>query len=188
MSKIFTIGRALENDIVVNETVASRSHAQLIFDDEDGVYINDLNSSNGTFVNGNRIEGFCKLKSTDIVTIGATPIKWRKYLYINPEDLQAEENKELTYLGQEEPDSLPGVNPEPNADLTPPMPEDPPASVAVFFGIGGLFILMGIVIINKDDGATDLDDISFLGRIIVVFGTALLMWGFYQLFTQKSKK
>lgn len=188
MSKIFTIGRALENDIVVNETVASRSHAQLIFDDEDGVYINDLNSSNGTFVNGNRIEGFCKLKSTDIVTIGATPIKWRKYLFINPEDLQAEENKELTYLGQEEPDSLPGVNPEPNADPIPPIPEDPPASVAVFFGIGGLFILMGIVIINKDDGATDLDDISFLGRIIVVFGTALLMWGFYQLFKQKSKK
>ena len=38
MSKIFTIGRALENDIVVNETVASRAHAQLIFDRGRGIH------------------------------------------------------------------------------------------------------------------------------------------------------
>ena len=88
MPKIFTIGRALENDITVNETVASRFHAQLIFDEDGEAYINDINSSNGTFVNGNRIEGGLKLKSTEIVTIGATPIKWRNYLYLNPEDLK----------------------------------------------------------------------------------------------------
>ncbi|MGB1050582.1 MAG: FHA domain-containing protein [Chitinophagales bacterium] len=187
MPKIFTIGRALENDITVNETVASRFHAQLIFDEDGEAYINDINSSNGTFVNGNRIEGGLKLKSTDIVTIGATPIKWRNYLYLNPEDLKDEKNRELTNLTHEEtgvvsPNASLEEDPEPAINL-----EDPPASVAVFFGIGGLFILMGIVFINKDDGATDLDDISFLGRIIVVFGTALLMWGFYQLFKQKSK-
>ena len=50
------IGRAKENDIVIDNIAVSRKHAQ-ITRKEDGTYhIRDLNSSNGTFLNGAQID------------------------------------------------------------------------------------------------------------------------------------
>lgn len=49
------IGRSADNDIVVNDLLASRQHAQLTSDGRGGWLIEDLGSFNGTFVNGQRI-------------------------------------------------------------------------------------------------------------------------------------
>ncbi|OHV48960.1 hypothetical protein BCD48_14050 [Pseudofrankia sp. BMG5.36] len=49
------IGRALTNDIVVGDLLASREHAEL-FVGRSGLQIVDLGSANGTFVNGQRID------------------------------------------------------------------------------------------------------------------------------------
>jgi ABC-type multidrug transport system ATPase subunit len=61
-----TIGRELDNDIVVPDMLASRHHARLL-PTADGVQIQDI-SSNGTFVNGGRVK-VAHLQDNDVVTI-----------------------------------------------------------------------------------------------------------------------
>ncbi|MFC3964604.1 FHA domain-containing protein [Nocardia jiangsuensis] len=63
-----TIGRTSDNQIVVNDPLASRRHARLISASE-GLTIEDLGSSNGTFVNGGRQQR-AVLRERDVVTIG----------------------------------------------------------------------------------------------------------------------
>lgn len=77
--KVITIGRSSENDIVVDDFKVSRVHLQLVFND--GICsIVDLNSSNGTFVNGQKINGEVRLQSNDVVRIGNTTLPWQEYV------------------------------------------------------------------------------------------------------------
>lgn len=62
------IGRTTDNQIVVNDPLASRKHARLIASSE-GLTIEDLGSANGTFVNGHRQERTV-LRERDIITVG----------------------------------------------------------------------------------------------------------------------
>lgn len=48
-----TIGRHSDNDIVINHPSVSNRHARL--NHEDNYFLTDLRSSNGTFINGNKI-------------------------------------------------------------------------------------------------------------------------------------
>jgi ABC-type multidrug transport system ATPase subunit len=63
-----TIGRALDNDVVIQDVLASRYHAYLT-PTPTGTEIRDANSINGTFVNGTRV-GSAVLNEGDVVTIG----------------------------------------------------------------------------------------------------------------------
>ncbi|HKU13525.1 MAG TPA: FHA domain-containing protein [Steroidobacteraceae bacterium] len=58
------VGRQAECDLQLTEGHASRKHARLLIAD-DGVWVEDLNSANGTFVNGAKITGKAKLSSGD---------------------------------------------------------------------------------------------------------------------------
>ena len=51
---IIKIGKATDNDFVINDSHVSRYHAKLTYN-EDGWLLEDLSSTNGTFVNGNQI-------------------------------------------------------------------------------------------------------------------------------------
>ena len=64
------LGRNLDNDIVIQDATVSRSgHARLVF--HDGTwFIEDLNSSNGAFVNGIRIVQPVPLQTGDEVRLG----------------------------------------------------------------------------------------------------------------------
>ena len=64
------IGRDSTNPICVADIEVSRRHCRLVLDDEFFV-LSDLGSSNGTFVNGDRIKQ-CELRSGDQIRIGAT--------------------------------------------------------------------------------------------------------------------
>ena len=78
--KVVTIGRSKEhNDIVVNDDKVSRNHLQMIMDDNGNISVVDLNSTNGTFVNGQRITGEVPLKDTDELKIGYTILPWQSY-------------------------------------------------------------------------------------------------------------
>ncbi|MCA9052942.1 MAG: SpoIIE family protein phosphatase [Planctomycetaceae bacterium] len=68
------IGRLPECDIQLNSNMVSRKHAQVLLTDE-GVQIEDLGSGNGTFLNGQKIEGRTRLKNGDRVKFG--PILFR---------------------------------------------------------------------------------------------------------------
>jgi len=63
-----TIGRDPANDIVLEDTTVSRRHAQIERQDGD-VVLTDLGSSNGTFVNGRRVQQ-APLRPGDEVVIG----------------------------------------------------------------------------------------------------------------------
>src|SRR5690349_10284033 len=73
------IGRNNESDIVINDQTVSRMHATLIIKD-DGYYVRDEGSANGTFINGNKISGISPLKENDILKVGNTVVPWRKHI------------------------------------------------------------------------------------------------------------
>ena len=76
--KTTLMGRAENNDVVADEPRVSRQHAA-IRADRDGYWIEDLSSRNGTFLNGQRIEGEGKrLRDQDAIELGGTntPVSW----------------------------------------------------------------------------------------------------------------
>lgn len=66
-----TIGRATDNDVVVDNSLASRHHA-MIQKIKNVYFLKDLGSTNGTFLNGAKLPGdkYVKLQSGDKITIG----------------------------------------------------------------------------------------------------------------------
>ena len=64
------VGRASGCDVVVPTNKLSREHCLLVKKD-DGWWVEDLNSSNGTWVNKDRIGGPRKLAEKDVVKAGA---------------------------------------------------------------------------------------------------------------------
>jgi len=68
---ITSLGRAEDNDINLKDDALSRHHAQLEFDHRRRTLnINDLKSSNGTFVNGKRITPSLLLEHGDQIRLG----------------------------------------------------------------------------------------------------------------------
>jgi serine/threonine protein kinase len=70
------IGRGPDNDIVLIESYASRFHADVECRDG-GYYLRDLNTSNGTLVNGERINEPVMLKDNDEIRIGQTILTFK---------------------------------------------------------------------------------------------------------------
>jgi FHA domain len=71
-----TVGRGAANDVELRgDDFASAEHAR--FEPRrDGVWLTDVGSTNGTFVNGARLERPRKLAPGDIVRIGATDLRY----------------------------------------------------------------------------------------------------------------
>jgi pSer/pThr/pTyr-binding forkhead associated (FHA) protein len=63
-----TLGRDTGNTVVIDSVRASRRHAMVIRDGTN-VWVRDLDSSNGTFVNEERVT-CCRLEHGDVVEIG----------------------------------------------------------------------------------------------------------------------
>lgn len=68
-----TLGRGINNDIVINDREISRSHMRLLRSG-DGLTLEDLGSTNGTFVNGKRIAGVTPLQVGDMIGLGDTVV------------------------------------------------------------------------------------------------------------------
>jgi len=66
---VFTIGRDPANQVHLDHPVVSRCHAK-VKQTAQGHAIRDLGSSNGTFVNGQPLQGACPLQTGDVVQIG----------------------------------------------------------------------------------------------------------------------
>lgn len=70
----WTIGRAADCQIVVDDSLVSRHHAALVCDAE-GVLVEDLGSRNGVRVNGLRVSGQRRLGHRDQVAVGTTELQ-----------------------------------------------------------------------------------------------------------------
>ena len=68
------VGRSLSCDIVVNDRLVSREHAHLIVS-ESRLILLDLSSTNGLYVNGQRVSGSSELSGGDVVVIGTWELK-----------------------------------------------------------------------------------------------------------------
>jgi hypothetical protein len=70
---VFVLGRDESCDVVVDDTLASRRHAQLRVDPMECSLL-DLASANGTWVNGERLSGQRVLAAGDWITLGRTEV------------------------------------------------------------------------------------------------------------------
>ena len=70
-----TVGRGGQNDLVLDgDEFASARHAR-IESRGDGVWVQDLESTNGTFVNGSRVAGAQRLNAGDVLRVGETDLR-----------------------------------------------------------------------------------------------------------------
>ena len=77
-STSFTVGRSFENDVAIDgDEFASARHLR-IEPRRDGVWVQDLGSTNGTYVNGERIEEPRRLERGDVVAVGATELRYEE--------------------------------------------------------------------------------------------------------------
>ena len=81
--KVITFGRNDNNDVIINDQFVGRNHCQIV-EDNGKFLVVDLNSTNGTFVNGKRIAGQQLLSISDEVRIGQTTLNWQTYFRQSP--------------------------------------------------------------------------------------------------------
>jgi pSer/pThr/pTyr-binding forkhead associated (FHA) protein len=75
-SAALTVGRGGQNDVALeNDEFASARHVR-VEPRRDGVWVNDLGSTNGTFVNGIRIDRPRKLVQGDVIRVGETELRF----------------------------------------------------------------------------------------------------------------
>jgi pSer/pThr/pTyr-binding forkhead associated (FHA) protein len=108
------IGRDLSNDVVINDPEISRRHARL-FAQGNTYALEDLGSTNGTFVNSQRLMGPNVLRPGDVITFGE-----RMSLVFESSDF----DQDATVVN---PSSRPSYgNQEPAAQVYTPPPASPP--------------------------------------------------------------
>jgi hypothetical protein len=72
-----TIGRSAETDIQIEDSFASSRHAQ-IYEREGYLYIEDMGSTNGTYLNGRRLKSRELLRAADRIRIGETEFRYEQ--------------------------------------------------------------------------------------------------------------
>jgi hypothetical protein len=74
LEPVTTIGRGMESDIALNDTFLSNKHAQLALQDGEWI-LSDLQSTNGTFLNGFEVRDPTSVNEGDVVRIGRIEMK-----------------------------------------------------------------------------------------------------------------
>lgn len=87
-----TVGRHPDCDIQINDAAISGHHARIVLEQSkylDGaveIFLEDLGSKNGSFINGRKIEGRAPLGNNDVVRFG-----WNEFKLMDadPKSLEA---------------------------------------------------------------------------------------------------
>ena len=77
LGKELTIGRADKCHVILDDTYVSQVHAR-VFPRGEAFFIEDLGSTNGTYLNRKRVGGATELQRGDRVKIGKTVLEMRK--------------------------------------------------------------------------------------------------------------
>ena len=129
----FVIGRDDACDLVLDDGEVSRRHAYLIQTAGGGIEVGDLGSSNGTRLNGRRLEQPTELKPGDTLEIGSTRIQ----------------------LGSSAP-------PPPAASASPPPPPPPPQKSAIRRAVSDSSVIQRLKLERSVRRATALAAIAVL--------------------------
>ena len=97
--EVMTIGRKEDNDVRIENLAVSGHHAKLLNIFEDS-FLEDLNSTNGTFVNGKAITKH-PLKNGDVISIGKHELR-----YVNASGASMDDS-EKTVMIRRKPDQAP---------------------------------------------------------------------------------
>ncbi len=119
-----TIGRDITNDIVISDPEVSRHHARLVRGAA-GYIIEDLRSTNGTFINRERISTPYQLRNGDTIGMGET-------VTLAYEVVGVAQESTLPGPGREAPPPPAYAPPQPQYGAPPPQysaPYPPPAPV-----------------------------------------------------------
>jgi hypothetical protein len=72
-----TLGRSENAELQIDDPFASSAHAR-IFPREEFMYIEDMGSTNGTFLNGRQLRRPERLKVADVIRIGETEYRYQE--------------------------------------------------------------------------------------------------------------
>lgn len=130
------LGRDLATDIPISDPEVSRRHARFMMQ-ADSVLIEDLGSTNGTFLNGQRIVGPQQLRAGDVITFGENIVMVFEQTNYDPDatvvGLQADPT--VQPVPRQQPpvaqyQSQPQPVPQPHAPSMPPQAAPESAAVA----------------------------------------------------------
>ncbi len=79
LSDEVTLGRANNNQIVIKDPYISKKHFRIV-KDEGKYYLEDFNSANGTYLNGDKVMDVVCLKNGDRISVGQV-----EFLFVNKE-------------------------------------------------------------------------------------------------------
>jgi hypothetical protein len=74
---VITIGRSPQADVQIDDPFASAAHAR-IFEREGNYYLEDQESTNGTYLNERRVDSRQRLRAEDTIRIGDTRFRYRQ--------------------------------------------------------------------------------------------------------------
>jgi predicted component of type VI protein secretion system len=138
------IGRDSANEIVINDAEVSRRHARLTF--QGGKYVlEDLGSTNGTFVNGQRLAGPRVLKPGEVVSFGEQIVLVFEQVSIDPGATVASPRAAAVPVASR-PTYVPPPPTEyagsiPASPVSEPLPERRPNMIAILIGVGAVAFL-----------------------------------------------
>ena len=142
------IGRDATSNVAISDAEVSRKHARLTF--QGGKYVlEDLGSTNGTFVNGQRLANATVLKSGDVVSLG-------EQIVLMYEALAGDAGSTMISRGApvrpaQAPASAPAAAvatppqqyaPPPTASASPPTSSSTPRNRMLLFGGIGVLVLI----------------------------------------------
>jgi pSer/pThr/pTyr-binding forkhead associated (FHA) protein len=121
LDRAIEIGRDASTDLALDDEQASRRHARVSAQGELAM-VEDLGSTNGTYVNGQPIEGPRSVRPGDRIRVGLTVIELRTAQDVQRQPSAVLPVPQVTRLSQGvlEPASEKELAPEPEPDVAPP--------------------------------------------------------------------
>jgi pSer/pThr/pTyr-binding forkhead associated (FHA) protein len=122
------IGRDASTDLALDDEQASRRHAR-VSAQGDAAVVEDLGSTNGTYVNGQPVEGHRALRPGDRIRVGLTVIELRTAQDVQRQPSAVLPVPQVTQLSQDvlEPVSEQELQPEPELAPEPQAQSAPPS-------------------------------------------------------------
>jgi pSer/pThr/pTyr-binding forkhead associated (FHA) protein len=134
------IGRDSTNGVVINDSEISRKHARLIF--QGGKYVlEDLGSTNGTFINGQRITGQVVLRSGDIVSLGEQIVLMYEVLSADAGATVISSRKVAPAPAMSAPAPAPMSAPPSMSYASPAAPQKRSSTVPIMVGVGVVVLI-----------------------------------------------